>query len=221
MQSGGRGRSPHGPTAQAPQPMLRIGGSRAVIFSRGDCTIGPPWAISEQFRSSPRTCRAPSMRLPCIAYSGLGSFGGQRPGREGRCGFEGRTMRRREFITLIGGAAAWPLPMSAQQSGKVPRIGFLGLGTASNYAPRVEGLRAGLRDLNYIDGKNVIIEFRWADNVDQLPARAAELARVPVDIIFASSSILVEPARLATKTIPIVFASHADPIGTGHVASLA
>jgi putative ABC transport system substrate-binding protein len=131
-------------------------------------------------------------------------------------------MRRREFITLLGSAAvAWPLAARAQQSAKVPRIGFLGFGAASNYAPRVEGLRAGLHDLGYVEGKNIVIEFRWAEKVEQLPELAAELARMPVDIIFASSSILVEPARHATKTIPIVFASHADPIGTGHVASLA
>src|SRR6516165_11657930 len=130
--------------------------------------------------------------------------------------------KRRQFITLLGGAAAaWPLVARAQQVTKVARIGFLGLAPAALYAPRVEALRAGLRDLGYVEGKNVVIEFRWAEGTDQLPEQAAELVRMNVDIIFASSSILVEPARQATNTIPIVFATHADPVGVGHVASLA
>jgi hypothetical protein len=85
----------------------------------------------------------------------------------------------------------------------------------------VEALRQGLRDLGYIEGKNIVIEFRWADGVDQLPELAAEFVRMHVDIIFAASSTMVEPARQATKTIPIVFATHGDPVGLGHVASLA
>jgi putative ABC transport system substrate-binding protein len=130
-------------------------------------------------------------------------------------------MRRRDFITLIGGAATgWPLVARAEQPATVARIGYLGLGPASALSSRVEALRAGLRDLGWVEGKNIVIEFRWADNVDQLPGLAAELVRMKVDIIFASSSTMVEPARQATKTIPIVFATHADPIGTGHVASL-
>jgi ABC-type uncharacterized transport system substrate-binding protein len=81
--------------------------------------------------------------------------------------------------------------------------------------------RAGLRDLAYIEGSNIVIEWRWAQNVGELPALAAELARKPVDVIFAPSSTFVEAARQATTTIPIVFAVHADPVGLGHVASLA
>jgi ABC-type uncharacterized transport system substrate-binding protein len=84
----------------------------------------------------------------------------------------------------------------------------------------VEALRAGLRDLGWVEGKNITVEFRWADRVEQLPELAAELVRMKVDVIFAPSSTMVEPAHQATKTIPIVFANHADPIGTGHVASL-
>jgi putative ABC transport system substrate-binding protein len=131
-------------------------------------------------------------------------------------------MKRRQFITVLGGAAAgwWPIVVRAQQSAHVPRIGFLGLGPASAFASRVEALRQGLRDLGYIEGKNVVIEFRWAETVDQLPELASELVRMNVDVIFANSSTLVEPARRATKTIPIVFSVHADPVGTGHVASL-
>jgi putative tryptophan/tyrosine transport system substrate-binding protein len=129
-------------------------------------------------------------------------------------------MKRRDFIALMTGAAAWPLAAHAQQPTRIARIGYLGLGPASAWSKRVEVLRAGLRDLGWVDGKNFVIEFRWADRVEQLPDLAAELVRINVDVIFASSSTMVEPARQATKTIPIVFSNHADPIGTGHVASL-
>jgi len=84
----------------------------------------------------------------------------------------------------------------------------------------VEAMRAGLRELGYVEGKNILIEFRWAERVELLHELAAELAHSNVDIIFATSSTEVEPARQATKTIPIVFATHADPVGLGHVASL-
>jgi ABC-type uncharacterized transport system substrate-binding protein len=131
-------------------------------------------------------------------------------------------IRRREFITVLGGAAAaWPLAARAQQSANVARIGFLRFGPASANAGRIEALRAGLRQLGYVEGKNIVIEFRWAETVDQLPELAAELVRMNADVIFAMSSTEVEPAQQATKTIPIVFALHADPVGLGHVASLA
>src|SRR5262249_24447101 len=85
----------------------------------------------------------------------------------------------------------------------------------------VEALRTGLRELGYVEGKNIVIEFRWAKTVDQLSEFAAELIRMNVDIIIAPSSAEVESVRQATKTIPIVFTNHADPVGLGHVASLA
>jgi putative tryptophan/tyrosine transport system substrate-binding protein len=130
-------------------------------------------------------------------------------------------MNRREFITVLGGAAAaWPLAARAQQRG-VPVIGFLGSQPASAFAPRIEALRKGLRELGYVEGKNLLIDFEWADTVDQLPRLARRLVESRVDLIFAPSSIWVEPARQATKTIPIVFANHADPVGIGHVESLA
>jgi ABC-type uncharacterized transport system substrate-binding protein len=129
-------------------------------------------------------------------------------------------MTRREFITLLGGAVAWPLPLCAQQAAKVPRIGSLRHGPAAANAERVEAMRAGLRQLGYVEGKNIVIEFRWAETVDQLPELATELVRMNVDVIFAASSTEVEPVRQATRTIPIVFAVHADPVGLGHVASL-
>jgi putative tryptophan/tyrosine transport system substrate-binding protein len=134
----------------------------------------------------------------------------------------GQSMRRREFISLVSGAAVtWPLVARAQPLTKVARIGFLGVGPASSWTDQVEALRAGLRDLGDIEGKNILIDFRWADGVGQLPDLASELVRRNVDIIVAPASTEVEPARQATKTIPIVFTQHADPVGLGHVASLA
>jgi putative ABC transport system substrate-binding protein len=129
-------------------------------------------------------------------------------------------MRRREFIAGIAGSAAWPLAVRAQQSANVPRIGFLRLGPTSSNASRVKALQTGLRELGYVEGKNIAIEFRWAETVEQLSEFAAELVRINVDIIFATSSTEVGIVQQLTKTIPIVFATHADPIGVGHVASL-
>jgi putative tryptophan/tyrosine transport system substrate-binding protein len=130
-------------------------------------------------------------------------------------------MRRREFVTLLGGVlATWPVVARAQHPARVFRIGFLGFGNASTWANRVEALRGGLRDLGYIDGKNIVIEFRWTETIEQLPELATELVRMNVDVIFAPSSTEVEVARQVTNAIPIVFATHADPVGLGHVASL-
>jgi putative ABC transport system substrate-binding protein len=128
-------------------------------------------------------------------------------------------MRRREFIAGLG-AVTWPIVARGQQPA-LPVIGFMGPAPAAAYLPRLEALRAGLRDLGYVEGKNIVIEFRWAERVEQLPEMAAELVRMKVDIILVSSSTYVEPARQATKTIPIVFALDADPVGLGHVESLA
>jgi putative ABC transport system substrate-binding protein len=115
---------------------------------------------------------------------------------------------------------AWPLLAGAEQSGRIPRLGFLGFGIAADQATRVDALRAGLRDLGYVEGKNLVIEFRWSDTVEQMNRAATDLVRMNVDIIFATSSTEVESARHATKTIPIVFATHADPVGVGHAESL-
>ena len=109
----------------------------------------------------------------------------------------------------------------AQQPAKVHQIGYLIVGSPASWANRVEALRMGLRDLGYVEGKNIAFEFRTAETADQLPELAADLVRLKVDVIFANSSTEVEAARQATKTIPIVFATHADPEGVGHVASLA
>jgi putative ABC transport system substrate-binding protein len=128
-------------------------------------------------------------------------------------------MKRRQFVRLAGAAAImWPVAARAQQ--RVWRIGYLGFGEASSWTREVGALRYGLRDLGYVEGKNVTIEFRWAERVDQTFDLATELVRMHVDVIFAPASTQVEPARRATKTIPIVFAQHADPVGLGDVASL-
>src|SRR6476661_3958498 len=130
-------------------------------------------------------------------------------------------MRRREFITTLGGAAMWPLGARAQAPVKIARIGFLGLAPASAWSGEVNALRGGLRELGYVEGKNIALDFRWATNVGEMSTLAKELVRMNVDVIFAPASTQVEPARQATRTIPIVFAQHADPVATGHVASLA
>ena len=130
-------------------------------------------------------------------------------------------LRRRAFIILLGGAAAWPLAVRAQQRSKPARIGFLGLRPASAWTDRIEALWAGLHQLGYVEGKNLVVDYEWAETVDQLPELAALLVRDKVDLIFAPASTFVEPARRATTTIPIIFASHADPVGVGHAQSLA
>src|ERR1700743_3657837 len=130
-------------------------------------------------------------------------------------------MHRREFILVLGGIALRPLGLRAQGVAKVATIGFLGLAPASSWANEVDALRSGLRELGYVEGKNIVLEFRWANDVDDLPVLANEFVSMGVDILFAPPSTQVDPARQATKIIPIVFAQHADPVGTGHVASLA
>jgi putative ABC transport system substrate-binding protein len=129
-------------------------------------------------------------------------------------------MLRREFMTLLGGVAMWPNGAHAQAPVKIARIGFLGLAPASAWSEEIAALRAGLRELGYAEGKNIVLDFRWAANVGEMSRLANEFVGMNVDIIFAPASTQVAPAREATKTIPIVFAQHADPVGTGHVASL-
>lgn len=130
-------------------------------------------------------------------------------------------MNDRRKVLFALGLSALALPFgSFAQPVKVWRIGFLGLAPAAGWTSQIQALRTGLRELGYLEGRNIIIEFRWAATVGQFPALAAELVRMRVDLIIAPASTQVEPARQATSTIPIVFAQHADPVGTGHVATL-
>ena len=131
-------------------------------------------------------------------------------------------MRRREFIKAIAGsAAAWPLAANAQQP-TMPVIGFLGALSASDYANRVEALRAGLPDLGYVEGKNIAIEFRWAEgNYDRLPTLVADLVRLKVNVIVTHGTPGTLAAKQATTTIPIVFAVVGDAVGSGVVSNLA
>jgi putative tryptophan/tyrosine transport system substrate-binding protein len=129
-------------------------------------------------------------------------------------------VKRREFITLVGGAAAWPLAARAQQP-KLPTIGLLGANTSSNWSQWTAAFVERLRELGWIEGRTVAIEYHWAEGRSQRFAEiAAEFVRLKVDVIVTAGSPAVV-AKRATSAIPIVFAIAVDPVGSGLVASLA
>jgi putative ABC transport system substrate-binding protein len=130
-------------------------------------------------------------------------------------------MKRRKFFTMAGGAAIWPLASRAQEPKKIARIGFLDPGYASAFILYVDAFRAGLRNLGYVEGENIVIEFRWAENdYTRLPALAKELVRRNVQVIVTHGLPGVLAAKQATTTIPIVMAVSAEPVGLGLVTSL-
>ncbi|MGA7668667.1 MAG: ABC transporter substrate-binding protein [Pseudolabrys sp.] len=130
-------------------------------------------------------------------------------------------MRRREFITLLGGVAVtWPLAASAQS--KTPRIGFMGNSTAALEANLVDAFREGLREHGYEEGRNILIEYRWADGkYERFPALVAELIAAKVEVIVTAGTPAALAMKKATTTVPLVMVAVGDPVGTGLVPSLA
>jgi ABC-type uncharacterized transport system substrate-binding protein len=124
-------------------------------------------------------------------------------------------MNRRAFLSAVtGGLLAAPLAAEAQPAGKVPRLAYLSASSAASATWAVEAFRQGLRDLGYIEGTNILIEYRWADGrFERLPGLAAELARSKVDIIVAQNTVAALAAKNATSTIPIILVTVGDPVG--------
>src|SRR5262249_54234903 len=130
--------------------------------------------------------------------------------------------KRREFIALLGGGGlllAAKVKRARGQQPAMPVIGFLGMAPASSYVSRLDGLRTGLRELGYVEGRNVVLAFQWSDSPAQLPELAAELAKRDVTVIVTSGNTATRAAKTATSNIPIVFSAADDPVRLGFVAS--
>src|SRR5262245_19903850 len=137
---------------------------------------------------------------------------------------DGGPMRRRDFMTLIGGAASWPLGARAQQPERMRRIGVLFQAAKSDveFQPRLQAVLDGLGEFGWTEGRNLQLEYRWAGgNVDEIRRHAAELVVLAPDVLVAAGSAAVGTLQEATRTIPIVFATAGDPVGAGFVESLA
>src|SRR5713226_3799414 len=136
---------------------------------------------------------------------------------------KGKPMKKKIFcLALCALLFALSLPAQAQQPTKIPRVGFLGTASPSAVSARVEAFRQGLRELGYVEGKSILIEYRWAEGkLVRMPDLAAELVRLKVDVIMTPGPAATRPAKEATSTIPIVMGFDNDPIGNGFVASLA
>jgi putative ABC transport system substrate-binding protein len=135
----------------------------------------------------------------------------------------GGTMRRRDFIVLlVGGTTIWPLPIHAQHSQKMPRIGVLLPGTPASFSLRIAAFLDALRKLGYVEGKTIAIEWRWGqDQLELLPGLAAELVRSNVDVIVTGGTSAAKALKTATRSIPIVMAIISDPVAAGLVDNLA
>jgi putative tryptophan/tyrosine transport system substrate-binding protein len=130
-------------------------------------------------------------------------------------------MRRRQFITLLGGAAAWPLAARAQQPATIPMIGVLDPRSPEAVVDRLRAFRQGLKGIGFVEGENLSIMYRWAENqIERLPTLATELVQRRVNVILAVAPPAAQAAKAATATIPIVFVTAQDPVGLGLVASV-
>jgi len=128
---------------------------------------------------------------------------------------------RRKFLATLGGAVAWPLAGRAEQREKTPRVGYLRAGTSNN-DPYRESFVRGMQDLGYVEGRNIVYEFRhYGDDLESIPSLISDLLRAKVDIIAAGGNAAVRAAQIATQNVPIVMGAVCDPLGIGLIASLA
>src|SRR6516165_12442248 len=133
----------------------------------------------------------------------------------------GDRVKRREFITLLGAAASWPLAARAQQPAKTPRVGYIRAGTPNNDQVREEFVR-GMRDVGYVEGRNITYEFRYyGDDIESIPSMINDLLSAKVDVIVAGGAPAIRAAQTATQNIPIVMGAVSDPLSIGLIAGLA